>query len=167
MLIHLQRAMTIFAIALWFGGFTFYTACVLRIGSKVVGGLTQGFVTQRVMRVLELLAAVMVVAVIIDIATHWKRIGRWLRTLQCVAWSTMAASLIGIVLIHNKMDPLLDPGAFAKPDHEAFSPFHQAYQFISTCMWVATVVYVLLVVRVYATPTTTQNQATLATRANT
>lgn len=156
MLIYLQRVVTVFAIALWFGGFTFYTASVVRIGSKVVGGLTQGYVTEKVTRVLEVLAAVMVVAVIIDIATHWKRVGRWMRTLQSVAWSTMALSLVAVVLIHNRMDHLIDPITRAKPDPEAFSPLHQAYQFISTCLWIATVAYVLMLVRNHATESTSR-----------
>ena len=61
----------------------------------------------------------------------------------------MAASLIGVVIVHNQIDVLLDPATLARPDHEMFSPLHQRYQLISTCLWVATVTYIVLMVRTY------------------
>jgi len=150
MLIYLQRVATSLAVALWFGGFTFYTACVVRVGSKIAGGLTQGYVTQRVTDVLNVLAAIMITTVIIDIAVHWNRVGRWLRLGQCVAWLVMAASVIGVVVVHRQMDVLLDPSTLARPDHDAFKPLHQRYQLISTFLWFATVAYMALMVRISA-----------------
>lgn len=149
MLISVQRVFTILAVSLWFGGFTFYTACVVRVGSKVVGGLTQGYITKQVTEVLEVLAAIMAVGVALDIAASWKSAGRWMRVLQCTAWLTMAASTVSIIAIHLKMNALLDASTMAKPNHDLFSPFHQAYQFISTCLWLATVTYVVMMVSNY------------------
>lgn len=149
MLISVQRVFTILAVALWFGGFTFYTACVVRVGSKVVGGLTQGYITKQVTEVLEILAAIMAVGVALDIATSWKSVGRWMRISQCTAWLTMAGSTVGIIFIHHNMNALLDASTMAKPNHDLFSPFHQAYQFISTCLWIATVAYVVMMVSNY------------------
>ena len=142
MLLYLQRVVTTFAVTLWFGGFTLYTAYIVRVGSRIVGGVPQGYVTQQVTDMLNVLAAIMVGAVIVDIAASWRGTSKWMRSLQCTAWLVMAVSLVGLIIVHNMMDALLDPATLAKPDHDAFSPLHQGYQMISTFQWFASLAYI-------------------------
>jgi len=150
MLNYIQRVLTTIAVALWFGGFTIYTAFVVKVGSRVVGGLEQGYITQQVTDTLQVFAAIMIVAVALDIAVHWRRTNRLMRTLQSVAWMFMLGSLVGLVIVHSQMDELLDLATFARPDHGPFRPLHQRYQLISTILWFATLAYIALMVRLNA-----------------
>lgn len=138
------RAFTLIAVALWFGGFTCYTAFVLRIGNDVVGGLDQGYITQRVTDVLNVLAGVMVAAVLIDLATQWRRFSRRCRALGGFAFMLMLVSLIASIILHDKLDAMLDPATLAQPRRSKFMPVHSRYALASTFLWCGSLIYLVM-----------------------
>jgi len=130
----------VFAIVLWLGSFSVYSAFIVRVGAKVVGGLEQGYVTQKVTDGLNVLAAVMLVCMAVDILLHRKYIAKILLALRGLGFVTIAVSLVLLLYFHNQLDALLDAETMAKPPHAQFSPLHQNYQLTITFMWCACVV---------------------------
>jgi hypothetical protein len=127
----------VLSVVLWLGSFSVYSAFIVRVGAKVVGGLEQGYVTQKVTDGLNVLAAVMLVCLAIDILLHRKYIAKLLLGLRGLSLITIAISLVLLLYFHNQLDALLDPETLDKPIHAKFSPLHQNYQMTITFMWCA------------------------------
>ena len=70
----LPHMAALLAMALWWGGLTFYAAFVVPIGVEVLGGATeQGFITQRVSNIINLLGALTLVVLVWNAAASWRR----------------------------------------------------------------------------------------------
>jgi len=121
-----------------FGGFVFYAAAVVPIGSRVVGVTTQGFVTRQVTVVLNSisLAAVMV--------WGWELwASRRVRTRHRMRWYAIAITLVAVCtgiqfLLHVRLNRLLDPQELSVSDTVLFYGWHRIYLWCSTvqfCAW--------------------------------
>jgi hypothetical protein len=152
MMIALQRLFSALSLIVWFGGFTFYTSTTVRLGSKVVGGLTQGYITQRVTDRLNIFAGVMAVGVLLDIVVRWQGMGIGLRLMRSVNWLVIVVGLIFSVILHIELDQLLQPTEtlditnLSHPDPKLFSPLHQRYQMVNTFIWMAALVEIVVLV---------------------
>ena len=133
----LQQYVTLLAVVLWLGGFTFYAACVVRVASRVLGGTEQGYVTQHVMSMLQWIAVVMLGFILFDIILYAKTNLKMVTLLRAVAWLTMAITTGVLFLVHAQMSNLMDSETLSMPDFERFSPLHQRYQFVATVYWCA------------------------------
>ncbi len=130
------RYLVVLGFALWIGGFTFHTSVTLRVGGDVIGGLAQGYVTQAALGRLHLFAGAMTLLAAIDLAIHWRCMGRIARGVQCAAAGIMALCLLMLVSIHGDMSALLDADGMSRPDPAVFAPLHQRYQFFASILWV-------------------------------
>jgi hypothetical protein len=131
------RYLTVALLALWIGGFTLYATVVVRAGEAVIGGLKQGYVTQRVTDSINVIAIVCIVFVVIDLIVYRPHLDRWTFRARLAGVLVLIASLTLLYLFHGRMDALLDVETFKRPDRGAFRPLHQVYQLTATFMWLA------------------------------
>ncbi|MGY8769614.1 MAG: hypothetical protein ACKVH8_14450 [Pirellulales bacterium] len=132
-----QQYVTLLSIVLWLGGFTFYAACVVRVGSFVVGGTEQGYVTQLVTNALQSIAVVMLCLVLVDICLYARTNLKAVTLLRIIGWLVMAVSTAILFVVHAQMDALLNVSTMESPEDSLFSPLHQRYQFVITFYWFA------------------------------
>lgn len=133
-LVDLRRFLVFQAFLLWQGGFLFYTAVVVPIGTDVLDAFTQGLVTRRVTDWLNLFGAVWAVAFAWDVMTcrdpnRRRRRARWL------AWAACVALLAVLAWLHAKMDALIDLDELALRDRPTFKTTHIGYLWASTAHW--------------------------------
>jgi hypothetical protein len=136
----LRRYLVLLTLMFWQGGFTFYSAVVVAVGSAVLGShLEQGLVTRSVSNYLNLAGAVALVAGAWDIASaadpSIRR--RWLRW---ALWSVSLLTLGMLVWLHLRLDELLDLDASAILDRPRFRELHRAYLWVSTVQWAANLI---------------------------
>jgi hypothetical protein len=132
----LPRRFAVFqAFLLWQGGFLFYTAVVVPVGTDVLGSsLVQGLVTRRVTNWMNVFGAAWAVAFAWDAAasldpTRRRRLARWLGWVACVA-------LLGVLAwLHGELDALIDPDIEKVRDRRLFRNLHITYLWVSTAHW--------------------------------
>jgi ABC-type nitrate/sulfonate/bicarbonate transport system permease component len=125
--------------ALWWGGFSFYSAVVVPTGHLVLRSkIRQGMITQRVTNVLNGLAGVALVAFL------WELYSRRQQRKVNHSWTVglMCALLLGLSLallcwLHTLLDLLLDPVARSVSDDDKFYFTHRIYLIIATIQWLA------------------------------
>jgi hypothetical protein len=115
-------------------------------GSDVLGShLDQGFVTQRVTNYLNLAGAAALAMLGWDFAASSDAV-RWRRRLRWALWGVLAVTLIALVVLHLRLDALLDADEHVILDRSAFRTEHRLYLNISTVQWVAGLAALLLCV---------------------
>ena len=133
--ISVYRAFLVWTLALWLGGFTFYSAAVIPVLHDQLGSpMDAGLVTQRVTDILNYTGIVAVLlgwfAVILE-----RKSGRVLRAsskASRVLLGTFSACLLALLGLHVVMDRRLDSGSLA-----GFYSLHRAYLWISVLQWLA------------------------------
>ena len=133
----IQQYVSVAAVALWLGGFTFYASFVIPAGEQTVGTLNQGYITQRVADRLNGVACVALVLIGLDIALHRRHLPRLLLWSRLVAAAAFATGLVVLFVLNPQLDALLDPTKRSPPDRLQFKPLHNAYEFAVTVMWAA------------------------------
>ncbi|HET6575643.1 MAG TPA: hypothetical protein VFG68_18735 [Fimbriiglobus sp.] len=131
----LRRLVVFQAFLLWQGGFLFYTAVVVPIGTDVLGSsLVQGLITRRVTDRLNLFGAAWAAAFAWDLLAcrdpaRRRRLARWLGWAGCVA-------LLGVLAwLHGELDSLIDLEAEKLRDRPTFKAIHIVYLWVSTIHW--------------------------------
>ena len=115
-----RRFLVVCALLFWQGGFTFYAAVVVPVGSAVLGSHTeQGFVTRRVTDFLNLAGAAALPLLAWDAAASRRGAALW-RRLRWSAWVALALTLGLLAWMHVRLDALLAPDAFEVLDRAAF-----------------------------------------------
>lgn len=125
------RGAGLVAMAVWFGGFTFYAAVVVPTLHESFESLTVGGVTRQVTWVLNAVGVVTV--------TLWGLGARppakgWLAPWSRSLWATTAALLAVEIGLHVALSSRIDRGAM-----RSFYPLHRAYLWVSTLQWLANV----------------------------
>lgn len=142
-----RRFLVVVALMFWLGGFTFYAAVVVPVGQEVLGShLDQGFITRRVTNFLNLAGAAALLPLGWDVwacrdAVSSRRRGRWL------SWWGMVGLLLGLVVLHDRLESLLDVDAHHIVERSAFRFHHRAYLWLSTFQWGLGVAYLWLSLR--------------------
>lgn len=122
----------------WQGGFLFYGAVVVTIGTEVQGSdFAQGLITRRVAVAMNITGLAVVLAWTWDLFTEretrlWQRWFTWiflLATLALLAW------------LHPQMDALIDAEHEKLLDREWFRHLHRWYLRVSTAQWIASVAF--------------------------
>ncbi len=140
-----RRILVVAALALWLGGFTFYSAVVVPVGTERLGVTSQGFITQRVTEFLNLVGAVALVPLGWDaLAGAAPGRGRWLRVLL---WLVLAGTLVTLWVMHPAMSEYLDPSTEHVRDRRLFRRLHRIYLWVSTAQWLAGLIYLGVTVR--------------------
>jgi len=134
----------IVTVAISFGGFTFYAAVVVPAGGFVIDETSQGFVTQRVTHFLNCASGVTLGIFLWEcVAGCTARTSRE-QQVFVVMIVVIAASLLSLVVLHPRLDALLQYRDFTVLDPEVFYRLHQYYLWSSTLQWLATLIVLWL-----------------------
>jgi hypothetical protein len=133
------------AFLLWQGGFLFYSAVVVPIGTDVFDSAAlQGLVTQRVTVWLNLFGGAWAAVYLWELIAG--RGGRW----RWLTWAVMAGLLPVLLALHGQMDPLISPETGGVTDRPEFRRLHIAYLWASTAQWVLGLGLAWLTVRAWS-----------------
>ena len=138
-----RRFLVIQALLIWQGGFFFYAAVVVPIGTQVHGAFGQGMVTRHVTDWMNLIGAVAVVILAWD---QWangdSRACRWARW---GLWIVFASGLVALAIIHRHIEAYLD----SSMDYRTFYTWHRVYLIVASVQWVAGMGYVVVMLRAW------------------
>jgi len=142
----LRRFLTLAALMVWQGGFIFYTAFVVPIGTKVLESPThQGFITRQVTNEINRCGAVALVLMAWDLAAC--RDSRRLRQLSRVLLFVLMVVAAGALFhLHPRLDSLLDIPNQDVLDRREFRPLHRVYLWVSSAQWACAVAYLALTI---------------------
>jgi len=135
------RFSTVVALAVWFGGFTFYSTAVIATSQKVLHSqLRAGLITQQVTNWLNWIS----VPTLAICASNWfvcRREGRrfWVLVLG-VSLGAMMVSQVALFPTHSVLDGRIVNREIA--DEGAFFRWHRLYLMLSTAQWCATLGYI-------------------------
>ena len=121
-------------LALWWGGFTFYTTVVVSVGTAVLHSATkQGFITQQVTHYLHALAGLALAAVLWELLAQRK--AQASRRVPEIAWLVAVVALVAQVLVHHQMTALLDTPHREVLNEVRFYQWHRLYLCLATVQW--------------------------------
>ncbi|MFP6764876.1 MAG: hypothetical protein VB858_14720 [Planctomycetaceae bacterium] len=125
-----------------FGGFSFYATVVVPVGTEVLDAASQGFVTQTVTHFLNAASGVTVALLLWELINGRRR--RSLPASRYLAILTAGLSLcwLTLILLHSRLDSLLDVDSFTVAEPDRFYRLHQAYLWISTVQWLLSLVVI-------------------------
>jgi len=133
-----RRVLLLWLFMFWQGGFLFYGAVVVTIGSFVMNSdFAQGMITRHVTDALNLTGLLVLLAWSWDLlAERRTRIRRrWL------IWIFLLLTLALMAWIHVQMDALIDTEGYRLIDRPAFRSWHRWYLRVSTVQWLACIVF--------------------------
>jgi hypothetical protein len=139
-----RRFLFLVAFCFWQGGFTFYAAVVVPIGTEELGSaLAQGFITRRVTQQLNVTGAVALALLAWDcwVARDPSSLRRYARP---ALWLVMVLALAALFHLHGLLEGMLDLDSRILADHRAFRPLHRLYLWVQTVQWGASVLLLLL-----------------------
>ncbi|MCS7020751.1 MAG: hypothetical protein NZU63_02850 [Gemmataceae bacterium] len=144
-----RRYLLVQALMVWQGGFVFYSAFVVPLGTEVLGSsAVQGAVTARVVEILHLLGFISLGACLWDmlVAVEPERRSRHIRW---VCW-IIAACAHGLLLyFYLLLVSFMDPGRRYVVIHPPFYPVHRLYLWTCTGQWLVLAVWLLLTLRAW------------------
>ncbi len=130
-----RRVCSTLLLALWWGGFTFYSARVVFIGHEVLRSkIRQGFITERVTTELNWLGLVALAFVGWELLASSERPRP--RT-AWTAWAVTALATVGLFALHVKLAGMLDFTARQVADDSHFYGWHRIYLIVATVQWLA------------------------------
>ena len=143
-----RRFLVVQALLLWQGGFLFYAAVVVPIGTETLGAFAQGRVTRHVTDVMNVIG---VIALLILVWDQWAnaesarcRRARW------ALWAVLAATLAGLAVLHAAVGRHVEFGPDGRvTDYPAFYWGHRVYLYVSTVQWVAGLAYTVVLLRAW------------------
>lgn len=145
----LRRFLVLQALIIWQGGFLFYAAVVVPIGTELLGGnFEQGKITRFVTADMNLIGAAALAVFAWEILASW-RTAPTTRWLLWGPWLVMALGLLALFLLHPPMAEMVDPGKsrLTGPHPGDFRLLHRTYLWISTIQWAAGLVFAFALVR--------------------
>jgi hypothetical protein len=144
-----RRFLVLIALMFWQGGFTFYAAVVVPIGTEYLGSSReQGFITRQVSDSLNLWGAVALGILAVDVAVtegESRRV-RAGRALTCLGMLLLLAAL---AWLRPQMDQYLDLDVHELLDRRAFRTLHRTYLWLSTFQWALGLVFIGLTLRAW------------------
>lgn len=139
-----RRFLVFQAFLLWQGGFLFYSAVVVPVGTGVLGSpALQGQITQPVTDWLNRFGVVWAAVYAWDLVAG--RDGRW----RWLLWAAAVGLLPVLWVLHGRMDALIDVDAGRLTDRAAFRRLHVAYLWASTAHWLLGLVLAWLALRAW------------------
>jgi hypothetical protein len=145
----LLRTCLLLSFALFWGGLTFYTGIVVRIMHDVVSDpMTGGMITQQVTVVLQWLGVVTVVLMLANAVVVRKVSSRRFKVLL-VCSLLLGLSLAGLFVVHNDLDAVISIKQTEITDRDEFVIGHRRYNRLTTVEWIATFLYLPVIVSVW------------------
>jgi hypothetical protein len=146
----LFRTATVLTMAIWWGGLTFYALFVVPTGVDVLGGETeQGFITQRVSSIINVCGILALAVLLVNAAASWRSIGRLARSALAITWLAMGAAQLVLLLVHPRLDALLDVPTHSIIEPSSFHRLHEFYLSVTTMQWSAGLLHFLAVVAIW------------------
>lgn len=133
------------AIAFSFGGFSFYAAVVVPIGSNVFDATSQGFITQQVTNIINVASAVTLFTLVWEGLASRHRRSPSQNTIFVGLLATYAICLTALFMIHPQLDALLDNENLSVEAPDKFYNLHRVYLWVSTIEWLATIGLIWLI----------------------
>ncbi len=131
----LLRFLWLIFFAIWQGGFMFYGAIVVPVGTKVLGSENlQGFVTQSVTNYLNIIGVIALIIWLCELILQRDtyKIRRSLR------WAILILLIVMMGLLgwlHYRLDQLLNAETYLISNSDLFTRLHSWYLIISTIQW--------------------------------
>lgn len=138
------RWIALSAFAVWFGGFTFYSAVVIPVLHDELGSLGQGAITGAVTNTLNAIGAGAVAAWWVMAGVERSAGERWARWGRVGLLALTTAILIGLFVLHPILDARLDAGSMRN-----FHPLHQVYLIGSTVQWAVNLALLAVSLRIW------------------
>jgi hypothetical protein len=140
------RILLLLAFALYWGGLTCYTGFVVRISHDVLSDpMDGGLITQRVMAVLQMLGVVAVVLMVGNCVVVIRQSRKYGFLLVGCA-TIMAGSLIGMIVVHEQLDSIINLATAEITDRDAFVIRHRRYNQFTTVQWLSSLAYLPITV---------------------
>jgi hypothetical protein len=122
----------------WQGGFMFYGAIVVPIGTEILGSAkSQAVITRLVAMAINLAGGVTLLAWLTDLFAerqlHWRR--RWM------SWAFLVVTVIALVVLHHFMDVEFNATNGDFHDWRTFRTMHRWYLRISTMQWAVSILF--------------------------
>jgi hypothetical protein len=140
----LRRFLVLAALMFWQGGFVFYAAVVVPIGTEVLNGATeQGFITRHVTRKINWTGTIALVPFVWDAFTADS--SRWRQRARLALVGLMAICLIVLFRLHPQMDAMMfeQNGVKSVDEYDTFHRLHRIYLWTITAQFAGSVVFAL------------------------
>src|SRR5262245_2017182 len=155
---YLSRLATVLTMALWWGGLTFYALFVVPTGVEVLGGETeQGFITQRVSNIINLCGVLALVVLLVHAAVSWRSIGRFAKITLSTTWFITAAAQSVLLLMHPRLDALLDVPSHSIVEPSSFHRLHELYLIVITIQWSSALLHLVAIITIWSRETPSQS----------
>jgi hypothetical protein len=123
----------------WQGGFLFYAAVVVAVGSAINGDFAQGLITRQVTLAQNVTGLLVLLAWTADlIAERASRVKR-----RFGAWLFLMMTIAALAWLHPQMSALIDVEHRTLVDAGQFRHLHRWYLRISTAQWLASLAFTL------------------------
>ena len=122
------RFIAVAALALWIGGTTFYAVAVVPTGTRLLGSVQQGLLTEQVT---PLINGIGLVSLFVLLPA-----ARRSRTLVA-SWLVLAASLAALFWLHPRIAAFIDHSQQLVIDRTAFYQWHCVYLLVTAVQWIA------------------------------
>lgn len=122
------RYASVALLAVWLGGQVFHGAVVVPAAHDVLGGHREiGFVTRRAAAASQLLGGTALAVLLARLAAAWPARSRRERGWDASTLGVMALALSAQVVLHGRLDALLDIAAMRVADRGRFLWLHERY----------------------------------------
>jgi hypothetical protein len=146
----ISRVAAILAMAFWWGGLTFYALIVVPTGVEVLGGETeQGFVTRQVSNSINLAGIATLVILLWSASASWRDAGRRAKAILVTSWVVMAGAQAVLLVVHPRLDAMLDAQTHTIADPSLFHPLHEFYLTVTGVQWFAGLLHLLTLMTVW------------------
>ena len=137
-----RRYLVLLAIAIWLGGFTFYSVVVIHTAHRVLDSMLEtGLVTQQVSGWLNWIGVGTLVILLWNVLSGWLTQNRFLRNLLAAMWLIMAAVQVWLFVLHPVLDRQIDLETRHLVDRVQFHSVHTSYVTLSTIQWASGLIY--------------------------
>jgi len=141
-----SRILLLIVFSLFWGGLTFYTGIVIRISHDVlIDPMESGLITQRVTHWLQIAGAVSAFFMLWN-AVLVRKISRKYGFTLITCSLILVCSLVGLVLVHNQLDAVIDVDAMEITNRDAFTISHRRYNQLTTIEWISSLIYLIFTV---------------------
>ena len=146
--LHIHRTLLIASFAIWFGGFGFYAAIVVPVGTEVLGSAhAQGMITRRVTESMNVFCAIAAGMMLVESFVSWKRSQSGDRVILLLMALAVLGMLVALFVLHPVMNQMIDPNSGVISDRKQFYSIHRAYLWISTFQWAAGWVWLSILIK--------------------
>jgi hypothetical protein len=142
------RSLVLFSYAVWQGGFFFYAAVVVPLGTEILeSAKLQGSITQLVTHWLNLISLIALVSMALEM-----RFNRRSRPRAWWLWALMLVSQILLFILHPVLDRNFQSAEMSFLDRPAFQFWHGVYLWTHTVQWLAGLIWVIVTVQSWTPP---------------